>query len=269
MDLTGVDLEQLEYVASMYGASMQMAAAREANQTNIRLAREAREYSSAEAARQMAFQERMSNTAHQREMADLIAAGLNPILTATGGAGASVGPGAMGHSAMAHVQSGLDRNPLSGVAQSTLAAKKFRELELEQLKLSNRQLEQNIKASDASIYKMMEDINVGKSQQMLNSAIAERENASALAHLKSMDVMDAQIADIKAGTGLKGSQTGKVDIESKKLGHETAPYDIPVIGPALPALDKILSPVTKGFVLYKMLDSLKGPKKIGGNKIGF
>lgn len=68
------------YIGAGMGANY--SAQDQANQANIRMARE-----------QMSFQERMSNTAHQREMADLEAAGLNPTLSA-GGNGSSTPGGA-------------------------------------------------------------------------------------------------------------------------------------------------------------------------------
>lgn len=54
----------------------------------------AMDFSAAEAQKNRNWQEMMSNTAHQREIKDLQAAGLNPILSAMGGNGAAVTSGA-------------------------------------------------------------------------------------------------------------------------------------------------------------------------------
>lgn len=77
-------------------------------QTANQAALDQQKFNAAEAEKNRQFQLEMSNTAHQREMADLKAAGLNPVLTAMGGNGASTPSGSVASASQAETVNGLD-----------------------------------------------------------------------------------------------------------------------------------------------------------------
>lgn len=82
----------------------------------------AMEFNAIEAAKNRDWQAMMSNTAHQREMKDLMAAGLNPVLSAMNGNGAAVTSGATAQGVTSQGAKGETDTSINGAIANLLGS---------------------------------------------------------------------------------------------------------------------------------------------------
>jgi len=181
---------------------------------------------SAEVAReQMAFQERMSSTAHQREVADLRAAGLNPILsTRLGGSSSPAG-------AMPNIRDSIGDATRAGVstalqASQTAATLDNLEAATAKTKVDTALSEAQIKNVEAQTYKTnMEGAREFIAQPfIIPRSQAEVDNLRSSGRMTEQSIRNAVIDELAKKYGLSSAAAaaalGKVDEEfySSQIG---------------------------------------------------
>lgn len=98
---------------------------KEANSSNEKIAARATDFNKSEAAKNRAFQERMSSTSYQRGMDDMTAAGLNPMLAFMQG-GSTTPTGSSAQAVTAQMQNTVDGDVIEKGANSAMSYRKLK-----------------------------------------------------------------------------------------------------------------------------------------------
>lgn len=177
-----------DLITPLIAGAAQYASTRDTNKANAKIAKSTNATNIKLAADNTAFQERMSNSAYQRAMADMGKAGLNPMLAfQQGGASSPAG-------SVAKAESPNYQDPLGGAVNSAMNVLSTKE----KVKMAQRQIMINEAQSEVDLVKKAAD-----TQKTVASAKkADTEVKSIKADLARKNI-DADYYDTKAGKTLR------------------------------------------------------------------